>query len=284
MIKIILFYKFVEIKNPEKLRKTHLDFCKTLDLKGKVILANEGINGSVSGTEEQIEQYILELKRDSRFSDIEFKEEKGIEHPFDKMIVRVRKEIIRLGEEIDLTKVGKYASPQEFLDSYNDPNTVIIDARNEYESKVGKFKNAIIPKIETFRQFPQFVKNLNLPKDAKILTYCTGGIRCEKASAYMVKEGFTNVKQLQGGIIKFCQTIPNTDVWEGQCFVFDNRLSSPIGQDKEQINNCIHCSTQSDLYRNCKIKSCNKLIFICNECRKDFHSCCSQDCMKKLLR
>lgn len=284
MVKIILFYKFVEIKNPEELRETHLDFCKNLGLKGKVLLANEGINGSVAGTEEQIDKYMDELKKDSRFSDIEFKIEYGLENPFDKMLVRVRKEIIRLGEEIDLNKVGKYVSPQEFLESYNDPNTVIIDARNDYESKVGKFKGAIIPQIGTFREFPEFVKSLNLPKDAKILTYCTGGIRCEKASAYMVKEGFTNVSQLHGGIIKFCQTIPNTDVWEGQCFVFDNRLSSPVGQDKKQINNCIHCNTQSDLYRNCKIKTCNKLIFICNDCRKDFHACCSKDCMKKLLR
>ncbi len=284
MIKIILFYKFVEIENPEELKKAHMNFCKSLGIKGKVLLAKEGINGSVSGTYEQIEQYMSELRKDSRFSDIEFKVEEGLIHPFDKMIVRVRKEIIRLGEEIDLTKVGKYVSPQEFLESYKDPNTVIIDARNDYESKVGKFKGAIVPPIETFREFPQFIKSLNLPKDTKILTYCTGGIRCEKASAYMVKEGFTNVSQLHGGIIKFCQTIPNTDVWEGQCFVFDNRLSSPIGQDKKQINNCIHCNTQSDLYRNCKIKTCNKLIFICNDCRKTMHACCSEECMKKLLR
>jgi UPF0176 protein len=161
---------------------------------------------------------------------------------------------------------------------------VIIDTRNDYESKVGKFKGAIIPPIATFREFPSFVKNLNLPKDTKILTYCTGGIRCEKASAYMVKEGFKNVSQLHGGIIKFCQALPNNPVWEGQCFVFDNRLSSPIGQDKKQINNCTHCNQPSDLYRNCKIKSCNKLIFICNSCRKDYHACCSDKCMKELLK
>lgn len=284
MIKIILFYKFVEIKNPEELRKVHFDFCKNLGIKGKVLFATEGINGSVAGTDEQIQKYQEELTRDTRFSDIEFKTEEGVINPFDKMIVRVKKEIIRLDQEIDLNKVGKYVSAQEFLESYNDSNTVIIDARNEYESKVGKFKGAIVPKIETFREFPEFIKNLNLPKDTKILTYCTGGIRCEKASAYMVKQGFTNVSQLHGGIIKFCQTIPNTDVWEGQCFVFDNRLSSPIGQDKKQINNCVHCNTQSDLYRNCKVKSCNKLIFICNDCRKTMHACCSEECMKKLLR
>ncbi len=284
MVKIILFYKFVEIKNPKELMESHLDYCKNLGLKGKVLLASEGINGSVAGTEEQIDSYMAELKKDPRFRDIEFKIEYGLENPFDKMLVRVRKEIIRLGQDIDLNKVGKYVSPADFLESYKDPNTVIIDTRNDYESKVGKFKGAIIPQIATFREFPEFVKNLKLPKDTKILTYCTGGIRCEKASAYMLKEGFTNVSQLHGGIIKFCQTIPNADVWEGQCFVFDNRLSSPIGTDKKQINNCIHCNTQSDLYRNCKIKTCNKLIFICNDCRKDFHACCSKDCMKKLLK
>ena len=283
VVHIILFYKFVEIKNPQILKKEQLDFCKKLNLKGKVILAEEGINGSVSGTEEQIDKYISELRKDSRFSDIEFKEETGIINPFDKMIVKVKKEIIRLDKKIDIRNTGKHLSPKEFLEACKNEEVVILDTRNDYEVKAGKFNRALNPQISVFREFPQFVDNLKISKETPIAMYCTGGIRCEKASAYMIEKGFKNVSQLHGGIINFCQKLPNTE-WVGQCFVFDNRLTSDIGQNTKQINNCIHCKTPSDIYRNCKIKSCNKLIFICNGCRKTMHACCSVECMKELLR
>mgnify|MGYP001578649546 FL=1 len=284
-IHIILFYKFVNIESPEKLKKEHIDFCNNLKIKGKVLFANEGINGSISGTKEQINTYKEELRKDSRFKDIEFKEETGIQNPFNKMIVRVKKEIIRLDKDIDIKNTGKHISPKEFLElSNNNKNIVILDTRNDYESKAGKFKNALLSNISTFREFPEFVNNLNIPKDTPIITYCTGGIRCEKASAYMIQQGFTNVSQIHGGIINFCQQFPNT-LWEGKCFVFDDRLTSAVGQDKNNIlNKCIHCKTPCDLYRNCKIKSCNKLIFICQDCKKSKHNCCSQQCMKELLR
>jgi len=284
-IHIILFYKFVEIKNPKDLMKMHLNFCNDLKVKGKVILAEEGINGSISGTKEQVECYKKELQKDEKFKDIEFKEETGIIDPFNKMIVRVKKEIIRLDKKINIENTGKHISPKEFIElSNNNKNIVILDARNDYESKAGKFKNAITPDISTFREFPEFVKNLKIPKDTQIVTYCTGGIRCEKASAYMIQQGFSNVSQIHGGIINFCQQFPNT-LWEGKCFVFDDRLTSSISQDKNKtLNSCIHCKTPCDIYRNCKIKSCNKLIFICQDCKKDFHACCSQACMKELLK
>lgn len=280
---IILFYKFVNVEDPESFKIKHLAFCKALDIKGKVLIAKEGINGSVSGSKEQIEAYKNELRNDPRFSDVEFKEEIGLHHPFSKMIVRVRKEIIRMDKEIDLSKTGKHLSPKEFLEEFEDKNVVIIDTRNDYESKAGRFKGAIIPDISTFREWPAFVDNLDLPKDTKIITYCTGGIRCEKASAYMVEKGFTNVSQLHGGIINFCQQYPNT-AWEGSCFVFDDRLVSNINQKENPINPCVHCGIKSDQYRNCKIKTCNKLIFICPSCKSDFHACCSSACMKQLLR
>ena len=283
-IHIILFYKFVEIKNPKELMKMHMNFCNNLNVKGKVILAEEGINGSISGTKEQVARYKEELQKDKRFKDIEFKEETGIINPFNKMIVRVKNEIIRLDKNIDIKNTGKHISPKEFLELSKDKNIVVLDTRNDYESRAGKFKNAMLSNISTFREFPSFVDNLSIPKDTQIITYCTGGIRCEKASAYMIQQGFTNVSQIHGGIINFCQQLPNT-LWEGKCFVFDDRLTSSIGQDKNKtLNSCVHCKTPCDIYRNCKIKSCNKLIFICQNCKKDFHACCSQACRKELLR
>ncbi len=283
-IHIILFYKFVDIENPAGLKDKHLDFCKKLGVKGKVILANEGINGSISGTKEQIDLYKDNLTKDKRFEDIEFKEETGIIDPFNKMLVRVKKEIIRLDKNIDIKNTGKHISPKEFLQLAQDKDVVILDTRNDYESKAGKFKNAVLSNISTFREFPNFVDNLNLPKDTPIVTYCTGGIRCEKASAYMIQQGFSNVSQIHGGIINFCQQLPNT-LWEGKCFVFDDRLTSDISQDKNKVlNSCTHCKTECDIYRNCKLKSCNKLIFICQNCKKDMHACCSNQCKKELLK
>jgi len=264
--------------------KLHMIFCTKLGIRGKVLFASEGINGSISGTKEQVEAYKKELRKQSKFKDIEFKEETGIINPFNKMIVRVKNEIIRLDKKIDIKNTGKHISPKEFLQLSKDKNIVILDTRNDYESKAGKFNNAMLSNISTFREFPEFVKKLKIPKDTQIITYCTGGIRCEKASAYMIEQGFSNVSQIHGGIINFCQQFPNT-IWEGKCFVFDDRLTSSISQDKNKtLNSCVHCKTPCDIYRNCKIKSCNKLIFICQNCKKDFHACCSQACMKELLR
>jgi UPF0176 protein len=280
---ILLFYKFVRIEDTNSFKEEHLNFCKNLGIKGKVLIASEGINGSVSGTEEQVEKYKAELRKNPLFSNIEFKEEMGILHPFNKMVVRVKKEIIRLGENIDIKNNGKHVSPREFLEMYErGEDMIVLDARNDYESKVGKFKGAITPNIETFREFPEFVKNFAANKGKKIVMYCTGGIRCEKASAYMIQQGFKNVSQLSGGVIKFCQEFPNT-VWEGSCFVFDNRLTSSIGQEEKSITNCVYCAVPCDLYKNCKNVVCNELIVICPECEKKRHSCCSKDCMKILL-
>ena len=282
-IHILLFYKFIPIKNPDKLRNTHLKFCKDLGLLGKVLIASEGINGSISGTKKQVDVYKKELRNNPLFSDIEFKEENSLHHPFNKMEIKLKNEIIRLDKKVDMRKKGKYITPKDFLSLYKKKEDVIIlDARNEYESRVGKFKRAITSKIDSFREFPDFIDSLNIEKDKAIVMYCTGGIRCEKASAYMIEKGFRNVRQLHGGIIKFCQKYPDT-AWEGKCFVFDKRLTSSINQKDNPINNCLHCSKPTNFYNNCKNKTCNKLIFLCPNCEKSQHGCCSQDCKKILL-
>lgn len=281
-IHILLFYKFVGIENPEEFRATHLEFCENLGIKGKVLLAKEGINGSISGTKEQVEKYKRELTSHEKFSDVEFKEEVGSFHPFRKMIVKIKNEIIRMDKEIDISKTGKHLSPAEFLEIYkNDEEVLILDARNDYEFDVGRFKNAIKAEISNFREFPEFVKKLEDKKDKKIVMYCTGGIRCEKASAYMIQNGFNDVSQLHGGVINFCQNFPNT-VWEGSCFVFDDRLTTNVGQ-KDELNKCLHCLENCDFYKNCKNQLCNKKIFICGNCSDEKNGCCSESCEEKIL-
>ncbi|MEK6817283.1 MAG: rhodanese-related sulfurtransferase [Nanoarchaeota archaeon] len=280
-INILLFYKFQKIGNPKSFAKEHLKFCKKLEVLGKVLVSEEGINGSISGTVEQTEKYKKFLKSKKGFEDIWFKEEMSNEHPFTRMFVRVKKEIIALDKPINLNKIGKHLSPKEFLELYKkNEDVIILDARNDYESKVGKFKNAITPQIKTFREFPKAVEEMKNMKNKKIVMYCTGGIRCEKASAYMIQKGFKNVMQLKGGIINFCQQYPDT-VWEGRCFVFDKRLMTNINQTSPPISECELCGKLCDLYRNCKNHNCDKLVIMCLNCEKKMNACCSKKCLQE---
>ncbi len=280
-IHIILFYKFTEIDNPGDFVEEHLNFCTEVGLLGKILVAKEGINGSLSGSEDQINKYKEFLKSQSQFYDINFKEEIGTFNPFKKMIIRQKKEIIRMDQNLDLENRGEYISPRELMELYNsDEEFIVLDTRNNYESEVGKFKNAITPNIETFREFPEALKALEDKKDKKIITYCTGGIRCEKATSYMIRNGFTNVYQLQDGIINFCQQFPNT-LWEGKCFVFDQRLLSHVDPETEPITNCIHCNQTCDRYQNCKNPTCDDFIVLCEDCGKKFNGCCSDNCVSE---
>ncbi len=278
-IHIILFYKFTDIKNPEDFIEKQLNFCTKERLLGKILVAKEGINGSLSGSKEQVYKYKEYLTGQDQFKDIIFKEEIGTFSPFKKIIVRQKKEIIRMDQDLDLEKRGNYITPQELMELYDsDEEFIVLDTRNNYESEVGKFKNAITPDIDTFREFPEALKSLEDKKDKKIITYCTGGIRCEKATSYMIKEGFKNVYQLQDGIINFCQQFPNT-LWEGKCFVFDQRLLSHVDPDAEPITHCVHCNQSCDRYYNCKNPTCDDFIVICEKCSQDYNGCCSEKCV-----
>ena len=280
-IHIILFYKFADIDSPEEFVEEQLDFCNNEGLLGKILVAKEGINGSLSGSKEQIDRYKEYLSGQDQFTDINFKEEVGTFNPFKKMIVKQKKEIIRMDQDLDLSKKGKYISPKELTELYeSDEEFIIFDTRNNYESDVGKFKNAITAEIDTFREFPEALKSLEGMKDKKIITYCTGGIRCEKATSYMIDNGFTNVYQLENGIINFCQQYPNT-YWEGKCFVFDQRLLSHVDPDAEPITKCIHCDQDCDRYKNCKNPTCDDFIVICEKCSQKFNTCCSEKCAEE---
>lgn len=280
VIHILLFYKFQEIEDPNYFARKQRRFCNQLGVFGKVLVAKEGINGSISGSKEQVEKYKKFLHSFKGFEDVSFKEELAIEHPFTKMHVKIKKEIIRIDRKIDLKNKGKYISPSQFLELYKkNEDLIVLDARNDYEYKIGRFKNAINPCIKSFREFPKFVQKFEkeTDKNKKIVMYCTGGIRCEKASSYMIKNGFKNIHQLEGGIINFCQKYPNT-IWEGNCFVFDKRLMTDINQNNKTITCCENCGLISDLYRNCKNVYCDRLVIMCVKCQEKLHGCCSIKC------
>lgn len=280
-LRVILFYKFVGMGDPESFVRKHLKYCKNLGILGRVLFSEEGINGSVSGTRSQIEEYKSHLENDSRFKGIVFKEDPVIEHPFTKMKVKVRKEIVTFGKKINLSKTGEHIQPEDLKKLYDSGEEfIVLDTRNDYEYKVGKFKNAIHLDIKNFRDFPEALKKIEEHKDKKIVAYCTGGIRCEKATAYMKEKGFKNVMQLNDGILNFGKQFPDT-YWEGKCFVFDKRLVQGLNSGDDTIAKCSVCGTPSDLCRNCRNLNCDKLIVECLECQKKLNGCCSIQCLNE---
>lgn len=276
----LLFYKFVDIKNPEKFAGEHMDFCKRVGLLGRIIIAKEGINGSVGGTKKQVDDYKDMMRKDEKFFDISFKEDIGKSTPFTKMKVLVKDEIIAMKRRVDMGKKAQYISPEELLKMYESgEDFIILDARNDYEWKVGKFKNAMTLQIKTFRQFPEELDKIKGKLfGKKVVSYCTGGIRCEKATAYMKEIGIEEVYQLEDGIINFCKVFPDTK-WEGKCFVFDKRLIADYNNEKKNIVNCELCEGNCDLYRNCKSAECDKLVVMCVSCEKKMNGCCSESCL-----
>lgn len=283
--KIISFYKYVTIVDPETLAKEHLSWCIENELKGKVYLAEEGINGSVFGDDKKIEKYKNHLYQYPMFADIWFKETSTDEIAFTKMHVRVKSEIVNSGlVNTSLAHTAPRLTPEQLLKFYEDEiDFIIVDARNWYESKIGKFKNAITPQITHFREWPKVVESLNQYKDKTIITYCTGGIRCEKASAYMREQGFNNVYQIDGGILNYIQKFPDT-YWEGGMFVFDDRrvLEPNTKEELKYTANCHFCGKPTAYHINCHNLDCDKIIICCHECKIINEYCCSDKCRASL--
>lgn len=228
----ILFYKYVPIAEIETFRQEHYDFCKSLGLLGKVLLAEEGINGCLSGTEENTQKYMDAMLADERFSDLVFKQGSTKEHSFRKLFVKIRKEIITSHFGVEPTEAAPYIEPKDLkakLDAGDD--VVMIDARNTYETQEGMFVGAIDPKLDIFTEAKDIPEKFAHLKGREVVTYCTGGIRCEKFSGLLKEKGF-NVKQLHGGILNYGKECGN-DHWKGKCFVFDRRGSVNI-DPKEQ--------------------------------------------------
>ena len=242
---VCALYKFVTLDNYESLKEPLFAEMERNGIKGTLLLASEGINGTVSGSRAAIDQLLEWLKSDPRLEELEYKESYTDNQPFKRTRVKLKKEIVTMGVEgIDPKEVvGTYIEPKDWNALINDPDTILIDTRNDYEVEVGTFKNAINPNTETFREFPTYVKeNLNPEKHKKVAMFCTGGIRCEKSTAYLKEQGFENVYHLKGGILKYLEEVPEQDsTWEGECFVFDDRVTVNHQLEKGLYDQCHAC-------------------------------------------
>lgn len=279
---ILLYYCYARIKDPAEFRLKHHEFCIDLDLRGRIIIAAEGLNGTVSGTIENCQTYMETVKSDPRFADIDFKVDESDGHAFQKLNVRLKKEIVHSGlQEIDPRKgSGKYIEPEEFRKLKNDPDVVILDVRSRYEHELGHFRNAITLDIGHFREFPSKLDELKDLKDKKVITYCTGGVKCEKASAFLLENGFKDVSQLHGGIIKYGIEAEGED-FEGKCYVFDNRVAVDVNKiNPKVISKCYICGTHSDRMVNCANPVCNIHVPICEACGEAYQGACSTECME----
>ncbi|MBX9958188.1 rhodanese-related sulfurtransferase [Peribacillus simplex] len=282
--RVLLYYLYVPIENHEEFAAEHLAACKALELKGRILVASEGINGTVSGTIEQTDKYMDMMKSDPRFADIVFKIDEAEGHAFKKMHVRPRNELVtlRLEDDINPNKTtGKYLSPKEFFEQMQDENTIVLDARNDYEFDLGHFRGAIKPEITNFRELPEWVReNKEMFEGKKILTYCTGGIRCEKFSGWLVEEGFEDVSQLHGGIATYGKD-PEVqgELWDGQMYVFDERIAVPINQKEHVIvGRDIYSGEPCERYVNCANPECNKKILCSEENEHKHMRSCTHEC------
>lgn len=241
-IVIIAFYKFVSFPDCEKFQPNLKQEMIDHEIKGTVLVTPEGINGTISGSRESIDHIKEYLCADDRFANMEFKESYWDHQPFDRAKVKHKKQLISLGYDVDPNKkVGTYIPPKEWNDLINDPDVIVIDTRNDYETHLGTFENAIDPKIKNFMEFPKYVEeNLDPNKHKKVAMFCTGGIRCEKASSYMLEKGFENVFHLKGGILKYFEEIDESESeWKGTCYVFDQRVS--VEQNLEKSSETCNC-------------------------------------------
>lgn len=242
---VATFYKFVRLPDFVELREPLLSHCQEQDIKGTILLALEGINGTIAGSRQGIDSVLAFLCTDSRLADLEHKESFVDEPPFERMKVRLKSEIVTLGlPEVDPSQqVGTYVSPQEWNELISDPEVVLIDTRNDYEVSIGSFKGAQNPQTKSFREFPDYVnQHLDPTKHKKVAMFCTGGIRCEKASSLMLSQGFEQVYHLKGGILKYLEEVPaDESLWEGECFVFDERVAVSHGLEEGRYELCLSC-------------------------------------------
>ena len=282
--RVLLYYKYVPIEDPVMFAQEHLAACKELGLKGRILVSDEGINGTCSGTIEQTDAYMNMMKADERFADMVYKIDETEGHAFKKMHVRPKQEIVHLGlaEDINPNEItGQYLSPKEFFEQMQAEDTVVIDARNDYEFDLGHFRGAIRPEIRNFRDLPDWmIENKEMFEGKKVLTYCTGGIRCEKFSGWLVREGFEGVGQLHGGIATYAKD-PEVrgQLWDGQMYVFDERIAVPINQVEHVVVGKDHFTGEPcERYVNCANPDCNDKILCSEENEHKYLRSCSDEC------
>lgn len=289
---ILLYYKYVQINDPEGERDQQKVICDKLNLKGRIIVASEGINGTVEGLKIDTKKYMTGMKKDPRFADIQFKKSPGTGDAFPKLSVKSRSEIVaaRLGEDdVNPAKMtGQYLTAKELHDWIKSGKKFyIVDMRNDFEQKSGYFQNSILPNFKSFADLPEVLPLLADLTDQTIVTVCTGGVRCEKASGFLVSKGFKDVYQLYGGIVTYMEKYPNED-FLGKLYVFDNRLTMGFNLDSPEhkvVGKCEKCSKKCDQYVNCAEDFCHRHYLCCQNCyHQSGKPFCNEECFQKYLK
>lgn len=284
---ILLFYKYVKIENPEIIKKWQEEICKELNLTGRILLAHEGINGTVGGSIEETNKYISTMNNCPLFENIDFKTAPGGTEAFPRMKISIKNEIVHLGIDPNLVTVkdtGIHLTPEEVHHLLENPpqDLVVLDTRNNYESAIGTFVGSITPDIRYFRQLPQYLdENIDQFKDKTVLMHCTGGVRCERATAYLTQKNVAKkIYQVKGGIHRYIEKFPN-GFFRGKNYVFDKRISVKVNDDI--LGSCLHCKAHADQYFNCSNALCNKHFISCQKCIESFENNCSKYCQDLVL-
>lgn len=293
MQKILLYYKFAPLSDPEAVKLWQKSLCEQLNLKGRILISKHGLNGTVGGDLEDLKAYAKAVKSYAPFKGIVFKWSEGARDHFPKLSVKVRDEIVsfKAGDELQVDEHGVvnggvHLKPEEVhkLVEERGDDVIFFDGRNAYEAKVGKFKNAVVPDVRTSQDF---IKELDSDKyddikDKPVVTYCTGGIRCEILSSLMKNRGFKEVYQMDGGIVKYGEKYGDKGLWEGSLYVFDDRMGVTFSDKAKDIGVCVHCGEGTSNYENCANAACNDLVLICESCKAADKLTCSQACQDLL--
>lgn len=279
---VLAFYQITKLEDPRTLIKEHKEFFKDRDVTSRIYISEQGINGQMSASINDSEEYMTWMRSKAEFKEMPFKIHKWPEQAFPRQTVKYRKNLVSCDQTVDFSKRGEHVSPQkwkEMLDS--DKEYMMIDVRNDYEWKIGHFDGAKLPECKNFRELEDYAEQLgkNTGDDKPpVMMYCTGGIRCELYSSILKEKGFEKVYQLDGGVINYGQKV-GSDHWLGKLFVFDDRLSVPISDEETpSIAKCHFCKKPSENYYNCANMECNTLFLCCSECIKEHKGCCQKSC------
>lgn len=289
MQKVILYYKFIPVKDPDMTMRWQRELCERLNLKGRIILSPHGINGTLGGDLEDLRRYKREMNKSVVFKGITYKWSDGSREDFPRLSIKVRDELVafKAADEIVVDENGvvgggEHIKPEQLhkLMEEKGDDVIFFDGRNKYEAAVGKFKNAVIPETETTRDFITEIEDPKYDnlKDKPVVTYCTGGVRCEVLSTLMKNRGFKEVYQMDGGVVKYGEKYGDEGLWEGSLYIFDQRMGHRFSDKSKDIGVCIHCGNKTSNYENCANMACNKLVLICASCNKETYCAkCAKD-------
>lgn len=288
--KVILYYKFTPIIDPQTTMYWQKALCRELGIKGRILISEHGINGTLGGDVRALKDYVKEMNTHQSFKKTIYKWSEGSAADFPRLSVKVKKEIVAFNaadelkvDEKGVVGGGKHLKPaalHKLIEEKGD-DVIFYDGRNAYEAQVGRFKNTVVPDVNTSRDFIKDIEEgeISKYKDKPIVTYCTGGIRCEILSSLMKNRGYQEVYQMDGGIVKYGERFKNNGYWEGKLYVFDGRMVTAFSEDAEDLADCVHCNGKTSRFINCMNKQCNKLILVCEDCVDE--TACSKECREK---